>query len=67
MLEAIGLAFGLAMDATAVAAARGVSRARRGDVAVLPLLFGVFQGGMVAVGWAMTRRNYQGVPTAKQN
>lgn len=50
MLEAIALAFGLAMDATAVAAARGVVR-RRGEGIVLSTLFGVFQAGMAALGW----------------
>ncbi len=50
MWEAIALAFGLAMDATAVAAARGV-KSRRGEALVLPLLFGGFQAGMAAIGW----------------
>jgi putative Mn2+ efflux pump MntP len=50
VLEAIALAFGLAMDATAVAAARGVVR-RPGEGVVLPALFGVFQSGMAALGW----------------
>lgn len=47
------LAFGLAMDATAVAAAKGMAvpvlRAR--DVARVALLFGAFQGLMPMLGW----------------
>jgi putative Mn2+ efflux pump MntP len=50
MGEAIALAFGLAMDATAIAAARGLSR-QRGEIVILPLLFGLFQAGMAALGW----------------
>ena len=60
MFQAIVLAFGLAMDATAVAAARGLSArgdgpaaVRRREVILLPLLFGVFQAGMAALGWAL--------------
>jgi putative Mn2+ efflux pump MntP len=53
MLAALGLAFGLAMDATAVAAARGLIRARASELFVLPLLFAVFQAGMAAIGWAI--------------
>src|SRR5512139_3927288 len=52
MLAAVVLAFGLAMDATAVAAARGLLRVRAERV-VLPLLFGVFQAGMAALGWLL--------------
>ncbi len=52
MIVALVLAFGLAMDATAVAAARGLLRQRR-EVVVLPLLFGGFQAGMAALGWAL--------------
>jgi len=50
MWEAVGLAFGLAMDATAVSAARGISAHAREKV-ILPLLFGGFQAGMSALGW----------------
>ena len=53
MIEALLLAIGLAMDASAVAAARGAaarSLAHR-DLYVLPLLFGVFQAAMAAIGW----------------
>ena len=52
MIEAIVLAFGLAMDATAVAAARGLLH-RRGELVALPLLFGAFQAGMAALGWLL--------------
>lgn len=52
MGEAIALAFGLAMDATAIAAARGLSR-QRGENVILPLLFGLFQSGMAALGWLL--------------
>src|SRR5690349_25026764 len=52
MGEAIALAFGLAMDATAIAAARGLSR-QRGEIVILPLLFGLFQAGMAALGWLL--------------
>ena len=49
---AVLLAFGLAMDATAVAAARGLVRRGR-ELVILPLLFGVFQAGMAALGWGL--------------
>lgn len=52
MYAAVGLAIGLAMDATAVAAARGLLR-RPGEVVLLPLLFGAFQAGMAALGWGL--------------
>lgn len=52
MIEAIALAFGLAMDATAMAAVRGLNGSRR-EAVLLPLLFGVFQAGMAALGWAL--------------
>jgi putative Mn2+ efflux pump MntP len=52
VLEAIALAFGLAMDATAMAAVRGLTAGRR-EAVILPLLFGVFQAGMAALGWAL--------------
>lgn len=47
------LAVGLAMDATAVAAARGlaVREVARADALRLALLFGAFQGGMPLLGW----------------
>jgi len=59
MWEAIALAFGLAMDATAVSAARGLARGvDRGlgrrtarEAVILPALFGGFQAGMAALGW----------------
>ena len=46
------LAFGLAMDATAMAAVRGLGGRRR-EAVLLPILFGVFQGGMAALGWLL--------------
>lgn len=52
MWSAIALAFGLAMDATAVCAARALGAGARRELAILPLLFGVFQAGMAALGWA---------------
>ena len=51
MWQAIALSFGLAMDATAVSAARGLGRKSPRDLLVLPLLFGGFQSGMSALGW----------------
>jgi manganese efflux pump family protein len=53
MLAALVLSFGLAMDATAVAAARGLLR-RPGEAVALPLLFGGFQAGMAALGWLLS-------------
>ncbi len=52
MLEAVALAFGLAMDATAMATVRGLVGHPR-EVVILPVLFGVFQAGMAALGWAL--------------
>ena len=51
MWQAIALSFGLAMDATAVSAARGLGARHRRELLVLPLLFGGFQAGMSALGW----------------
>jgi manganese efflux pump family protein len=53
MWGVVALSIGLAMDATAVAAARGLGRTAPRDAVVLPLLFGGFQAGMAAVGWAL--------------
>jgi putative Mn2+ efflux pump MntP len=53
VIEALLLSVGLAMDASAVAAARGSaarSLASR-DLWLLPLLFGGFQAAMAALGW----------------
>jgi putative Mn2+ efflux pump MntP len=54
------LAVGLAMDATAVAAARGLAAGRSGvrvgDVARVAVLFGGFQAGMPALGWLLGAR-----------
>jgi len=51
MWQAIALSFGLAMDATAVSAARGLGRHSTKELLLLPLLFGGFQSGMSALGW----------------
>jgi putative Mn2+ efflux pump MntP len=51
MWAAVALAFGLAMDATAVSAARGLSTRQPRELVVLPLLFGGFQSAMAALGW----------------
>ena len=51
MWQAVALSFGLAMDATAVSAARGLGRKAPRDVVLLPVLFGGFQSGMAALGW----------------
>jgi putative Mn2+ efflux pump MntP len=51
VLEAIGLSFGLAMDATAVSAARGLAGHRRRELVILPLVFGGFQSLMSLLGW----------------
>ena len=54
----LALAVGLAMDATAVAAARGlaVSRIRARHVVLVAGLFGGFQALMPLVGWTVGRR-----------
>nr|MBK7065705.1 manganese efflux pump [Deltaproteobacteria bacterium] len=51
------LALGLAMDATAVAAARGLAapRQRARDVALVAALFGGFQALMPLIGWLVGR------------
>lgn len=51
------LSVGLAMDATAVAATRGLtaSRARVREGLLLALTFGAFQGAMTLGGWALGR------------
>lgn len=55
MWAAVALAFGLAMDATAVSAARGLRGRHRREWLILPLLFGGFQAGMSAIGWLAGR------------
>ena len=55
MWSAIALAFGLAMDATAVSAARGLAGRRPRELVLLPALFGGFQAGMSALGWLAGR------------
>jgi putative Mn2+ efflux pump MntP len=49
--EAVVLSFGLAMDATAVSAARGMAGHRARELVILPAIFGGFQAGMAALGW----------------
>jgi manganese efflux pump family protein len=51
MFEALVLA--LAMDATAVAAARGAAGIRRSGAWTLAIAFGGFQAGMAALGWVV--------------
>ena len=53
MLEALALSLALAMDATAVSAARGLAAGHvpSRDAVLLPLFFGGFQTGMAALGW----------------
>ncbi len=52
------LAIGLAMDATAVAGARGlaVARVTPGNAFRIAFLFGAFQAGMPLLGWALGRQ-----------
>ena len=51
MLRAIALSFGLAMDATAVSAARGLAGHGRRELLILPAVFGGFQSAMASLGW----------------
>jgi putative Mn2+ efflux pump MntP len=53
VLEVVTLSLALAMDATAVSAARGLSEGHVAarEAVILPLLFGGFQAGMSALGW----------------
>ena len=51
MLSALALAFGLAMDATAVCAARSLGAGAQRERWLLPLLFGAAQAAMAALGW----------------
>lgn len=53
MLEAFILSTGLAMDATAVAAARAVSGVPRRSLIGLAIVFGVAQAAMSAAGWLL--------------
>jgi putative Mn2+ efflux pump MntP len=57
-LTVLWIAFGLAMDATAVAAARGlaVANVRARDAVRIALWFGGFQALMPAIGWAVGAR-----------
>ncbi|MGE5186305.1 MAG: manganese efflux pump MntP family protein [Acidobacteriota bacterium] len=47
----MALSFGLAMDATAVSAVRGLAGHLRRELVILPIVFGGFQAGMSALGW----------------
>jgi putative Mn2+ efflux pump MntP len=51
MWRAVGLSFGLAMDASAVSAARGLAGHHNRELVILPLFFGGFQSLMSAFGW----------------
>lgn len=54
MLEGLALAFGVAMDASAVAAARALRRDARGSEGLLmALMFGAFQAGFAALGYGL--------------
>jgi putative Mn2+ efflux pump MntP len=55
VIEVVVLAFALAMDATAVAAARGVAGMTRREALRIAGAFGVFQAGMAAIGWIAGR------------
>jgi putative Mn2+ efflux pump MntP len=57
VLEVVTLSIALAMDATAVSAARGLASGRVAtrDAVLLPSLFGGFQAGMSALGWLAGR------------
>jgi manganese efflux pump family protein len=57
VLEVVTLSVALAMDATAVAAARGLAAGRVSarDGLLMPSLFGGFQAGMAAAGWLAGR------------
>jgi putative Mn2+ efflux pump MntP len=52
MFEAITLALALAMDATAVSAARAVSGISVATALRMATAFALFQAGMAAIGWA---------------
>jgi putative Mn2+ efflux pump MntP len=55
VIEVVVLAFALAMDATAVAAARGVAGVTRAEAVRIGVVFGGFQAGMAAIGWLAGR------------
>ncbi len=55
MWAAIALSFGLAMDATAVSAARALGGHPRRELFILPAVFGSFQSAMAALGWLGSR------------
>lgn len=49
----LAFAVGLAMDAMAVSAARGVVSRRKREATQLAVVFGIFQAGMPALGWML--------------
>ena len=51
LLSIILLAIGLAMDCFAVSIAQGMQGTRRRSIAVMAILFGVFQGGMPLIAY----------------
>jgi putative Mn2+ efflux pump MntP len=53
MWQAVALAFGLAMDSTAVSAARGLAKRPGYEQLLLPLVFGGFQAAMAGGGWVL--------------
>jgi manganese efflux pump family protein len=55
VIDALVLAVALALDATAVAAARGVGGATRREIVALATAFGAFQAGMAALGLVLGR------------
>src|SRR4029077_17145683 len=52
MWATIALSFGLAMDATAVSAARGLAGHPKREAFALAAFFGGFQSAMAGLGWA---------------
>ena len=55
MMEMFLIAVGLSMDACAVAVCKGLgmTRVNRKQAVMIALFFGVFQGGMPLIGWAL--------------
>ena len=55
MMELFLIAVGLSMDACAVAVCKGLgmTRVNRKQAVMIALFFGVFQGGMPLIGWAL--------------
>jgi len=65
LIELVLLAIGLSMDAFAVSVGKGLAMRRRehGQAIALALAFGLFQGGMPLIGWAIGSR-FAGAITA---